>query len=495
MKKHNLPQPLIKLLLVISLLIQYSWDSPVTEKKHTEQNPDSINLELKSAEIYLTAKGTDYRLTKLDQEEFSELVQPDESFPAIMIDPNRSFQTIVGFGGALTDASAETFYQLPDNKQNEILDAYFSLKNGIGYTLCRVPIHSCDFSSESYAYTEVPDDKLLEHFSIDHDKKYKLPFIKKALQMAGNNMKLFASPWSPPAWMKTNNNMLFGGKLKPEYFQAWADYYVRFIREYEKEGVPVWGLTVQNEPMAVQRWESCIFTAEEEKEFVKNYLGPTIKKSEYAETKIIIWDHNRGIMYQRAKEIYDDPEAAGYVWGTGFHWYVGNHFENVKLHYEAFPDKKLLFTEGCTYPFNFDSINKWHWGETYGESILHDLNNGVSGWVDWNVLLNENGGPNHVQNFCFAPVIGDTKSGEIHYMSSYYYMGHFSKFIRPGARRVVCSSNYDDLLATAFLNADNTIAVVVLNLQNSEINFKTWIDKKCIEAKSPPHSIMTILIN
>lgn len=495
MKKHNFFKLLITRFLFILFFVQYSCDSKISKKTDSGKITDTISFELGSAKIYITAKGTDYRLTKLDRQEFSELVQPDESFPTIMVDPGKSFQIIEGFGGALTDASAETFFKLPENKQDEILNTYFDTEDGIGYTLCRTPIHSCDFSSESYAYTEVPGDTLLEHFSIEHDRKYKLPFIKKALQTAGNNMKIFASPWSPPAWMKTNNNMLYGGKLKPEYFQAWADYYIRFIKEYSNEDIPIWGLTVQNEPMAVQTWESCIYTAEEEKDFVKKYLGPTLKKSEYPETKIIIWDHNRGIMYQRAKEIYDDPEAAKYVWGTGFHWYIGDHFENVKLHYEAFPDKKLLFTEGTRGPFNYDSIYNWYWGETYGESILHDLNNGTSGWVDWNVLLDEKGGPNHVNNFCYAPVIGDTKTGEVHYMSSYYYMGHFSKFIRPGARRIICSSNYDDLLATAFLNTDKTIALVVLNMKDKDVDFKTWINRKYFETESPAHSIMTILID
>ena len=180
----------------------------------------------------------------------------------------------------MTDASAETFFQLPESKQKEILKAYFDAETGIGYTLCRTPIHSCDFSSESYSYAEVPGDTLLEHFSIEHDREFKLPFIKKALQTANNKMKIFASPWSPPAWMKTNNSMLQGGKLKPEYFQSWADYYIRFIKEYSEEGIPIWGITVQNEPMAIQTWESCIFTAEEERDFVKDYLGPRSRSSQ-----------------------------------------------------------------------------------------------------------------------------------------------------------------------------------------------------------------------
>ncbi len=453
-----------------------------------------LKLNLKNAEIYLTAKGSDHRLSKLENSEFTELNQPDEHFPTIMVDPNKSFQTMLGFGGALTDAAAETFYKLSEQKQAEIISAYFDAENGIGYNLCRVPIHSCDFSSESYAYTEVPDDTLLAHFSIEKDRAFKLPLIKRAISATDKKLKLFASPWSPPAWMKTNNNMLQGGKLKPEYYQTWANYYVRFIDEYHKESIPIWGLTVQNEPMATQTWESCIYTAEEEKNFVKYYLGPTIKKSDYPDTRIIIWDHNRGLLYQRAQAVYCDPEASKYVWGTGFHWYTGDHFDNVKLHYEAFPDKGLLFTEGCGYPFNLDSIYVWHWGERYAESILHDLNNGTVGWVDWNILLDETGGPNHVSNFCLAPVIGNTQTDEVHYMISYYYMGHFSKFIHRGAKRVACSSNSDDLLATAFLNPDKTIAVVVLNQMGIDITYKTWIDGKNVETVSPAHSIMTLII-
>jgi glucosylceramidase len=481
-------------LALIMFFPLYSCNNLNREIQNNNTGNALFSLNNKKAEIYLTAERTDQRLSKQKEIEFTELIQPDESFPTIIIDPDKRFQTIVGFGGALTDAAAETFYKLPENKQKEILNAYFDLESGIGYSLCRTSIHSCDFSSESYTYAEVHDDTLLNHFSISHDKEFRLPLIKEAISAADKELKIFASPWSPPAWMKTNNNMLLGGKLKPEYYKTWANYYIRFIDEYRKEGISIWGLTVQNEPMAVQTWESCIYTAVEEKDFVKNYLGPAIKNSDYPDTKLMIWDHNRGIMYQREKEIYDDPEASKYVWGTAFHWYVGNHFENVKLHQEAFPDKKMLFTEGCVSPFNMDSINLWRWGERYGESLIQDLNNGAAGWVDWNILLDETGGPNHVNNFCFAPIIGNTKNGEIHYMNSYYYLGHFSKFIRPGAQRIICSSNDDDLLATAFLNHDNSIAIVVLNLKDNDQTFRTWIDKKAFETEIPAHSIMTIVI-
>jgi len=294
--------------------------------------------------------------------------------------------------------------------------------------------------------------------------------------------------------MKTNNNMLQGGKLKQEYYDEWAQYYVEFIRAYKEQGIPIWGITVQNEPMAVQTWESCIYTAQEELDLVKNHLGPALHEAGLAKVKLIIWDHNRGIMYQRASTILDDQKAAKYVWGTGFHWYVGNHFENVRHVKEAYPDKQLLFTEGCVFPFNMDSLNLWHWGERYGESIINDLNHGASGWIDWNILLNEKGGPNHVQNYCFAPVIGNTQTGDIHYMNSYYYLGHFSKFIRPGARRIVCSSNHDDLLATAFCNPDGSVVLVVMNQTNKDINYQVWVNEKASKTSIPAHGIMTVVI-
>lgn len=444
--------------------------------------------------LFITAQGTDDRIAEKDALTFAEIGQPFEADPTIFIDPAKTFQTIEGFGGALTDASAETFFKLPADKQQEFLTACFDPEKGNGYNLCRTNIHSCDFSSGSYTYAE-KGDMDLEHFTIEHDLKYRIPFIKKAMQQSGNKMKLFASPWSPPAWMKTNNNMLHGGKLDPKYNQTWADYFVKFVQEYEKQGVPIWGLTLQNEPMAVQVWESCIFTAEEERDYVRDYLGPTLEKNDLSRLKLMIWDHNRGVMYQRAKVVFDDPDASKYVWGTGFHWYVSDTYENVRLVHDAFPDKKLVFTEGTVASFSWENVNAWWPGEKFAKDIIMDLNNWTHGWVFWNVLLDERGGPNHVGNFCVAPVIADTRTGELHYMNSHYYLGHFSRFIHAGAKRIICSSNMDDLLATAFINPDNTIAVVILNRSDEVMDFDLWLEGKAARTKSPAHSIVTMLVN
>lgn len=446
--------------------------------------------------VYSTAKGTELRLTEMPGLEFTPKGQPFENEPCIFVDPSKKFQSFVGIGGALTDASAETFAKLPADQQAVLLKKYFDPVEGIGYTLARTNINSCDFSSDIYTYVKEGDAQL-ESFDIAHDRQYKIPMIKKATQMAGGKLPLFVSPWSPPAWMKDNGNMLQGGKLKPEFYASWANYYVKFIKAYEKEGVPVWGLTVQNEPMAKQTWESCMYTAEEERNFIKNHLGPTLWKNGLKSKKLIAWDHNRDLIFQRANTIMSDPVAAKYVWGIGFHWYESwtgaPTPENVKRVEETFPATHLLLTEACNFPFSWETIEQWHWGENYGASMISDFNNGACAWTDWNILLDETGGPNHVKNFCFAPVHADTRKGTLHYMNSYYYIGHFSKFIHPGARRVACSSNRAQLVATAFQNPDGTTAVVIMNAGETELAFKMYVGAKAVETRSLPHSISTLV--
>lgn len=437
--------------------------------------------------VYMTSESTSDLLSEQGPRAFEPLAQPDENYPTIMIDLDKTFQTIVGFGGAFTDASAINFAKLSPENQEKFLKAYFDPVEGNGYTLCRTTIHSSDYSGEAYTYDDVEGDKELEHFSIDHDRKYRLPLIHRALQTAHGNIKIFASPWSPPTWMKTNNNMLYGGKLKPEYRQTWANYFVKYVKAYKREGIPIWGLTVQNEPMAVQVWESNILTAEDERDFVKDYLGPTLEKNGLSDLKLMIWDHNRGIMYQRAETVYEDPEASKYVWGTGFHWYVGDHFDNVRMVHDAFPDKKLIYTEAGT---NGD----WGFAEHLAENMIKDLNNWANGWVHWNLLLDESGGPRHAGGLFGSNIVTvDTRTGELHLNPTYYYFGHFSRFIKPGAKRLPTTSNSDDFVATSFINPDGKVAVVVLNLTDDERNFQVWVDGQAAKYSSPPHGIITMV--
>jgi glucosylceramidase len=448
--------------------------------------------------VYTTADQTHYRITVTDTLNLIPFGQPLETQPCIFVDPSKSFQTFIGIGGALTDASAETFAKLPKEKQQELLQQYFSVNKGIGYSLARTNIHSCDFSSDSYTYIQ-ENDKELKTFSVAHDEQYRIPFIKQAIAAAGGKLTLLASPWSPPGWMKDNKDILHGGKLLPAFYQSWANYYVQFIKAYQKRGIPIWGVSVQNEPMAKQTWESCNYTAEEERDFIKHFLGPTLQRLGQADKKIIGWDHNRDLIYQRASTLLSDPVAAKYIWGIGFHWYEdwtggGKIFDNVKRVEESFPNTHLIFTEGCAERFSKGQINDWKWGEAYGRNLVNDFNNGTVGWIDWNILLDEIGGPNHAGNFCFAPVHADTKTGELTYLNSFYYIGHFSKFIRPGAKRISSSSSRGQLLTTAFQNTNGKIAVVVMNQSGDKIPYRIWISGKAAEVTALPHSIQTLVV-
>jgi glucosylceramidase len=299
--------------------------------------------------------------------------------------------------------------------------------------------------------------------------------------------------------MKDNNDILHGGVLLPEFAQSWAKYYARFIKEYEKEGIPIWGLTIQNEPMAKQRWESCIYTPEAERDFLKNFLGPTLENEGLGSKKIIIWDHNRGDMLEkRAQLVFSDPEVSKYAWGIGFHWYETWNggtpkFESVAKVHEAFPNKNLLFTEGCIEKFDASKYQFWGNAERYGLNMINDFNNGTVGWTDWNILLDQNGGPNHVGNFCFAPIHADTNSGQLIYTPMYYYIGHFSKFIRPDAKRINETVSNKSLLSTSFKNTDGKIATIIMNQENKSVVYNLTINSQKYTITIPAHAMQTLV--
>ena len=492
-----------KITKIIAVILLISLSNCVDNKKEEiliENNEPEFNVANMKSQVFTTAHQSDLKLSLTDSVVFQEFEQPKETDASIIVDENKEFQTFLGIGAALTDASAETFYKLSKEDQERFMEAYFNVEKGIGYSLARTIIHSCDFSSDSYTYIE-EGDKELKTFNIDHDRKYRLPFTKKAIEAAGGKLTMYASPWSPPAFMKTNNNMLQGGKLSPEFYQPWANYYAKFIKAYEAEGIPIWGLTIQNEPMATQRWESCIYTAEEERDFLKNYLGPTLEKEGLGDKNIIVWDHNRDLLFQRASIILNDPEAAKYVWGTGFHWYEDwkdgiPMFDAVKRVQEAYPDKNLIFTEGCNERYDVTRIENDDpkLAERYGKAMINDFNNGTVAWTDWNILLDETGGPNHVGNLCFSPVHGNTQTGELTFTNSYYYIGHFSKFIRPGAKRIVSVSSSNNILTTGFKNEDGSIVIVVMNISDQNINYSLTMDAKTAQLSTLPHSVQTIVL-
>ena len=430
--------------------------------------------------------NNDNRLTKIN---IKPLIKNKSSKRFIKIHKENLKQTVLGFGGSFTESSASIYHNLSQTKKDEIIEAYFG-ETGNNYSIGRTHINSCDFSLENYAHCETPGDIDLKNFSISRNKKDLIPFIKDALRITKNKFRIMASPWSPPAWMKTNSQMNEGGKLKEEYKRAWADYYCKFIEFYHKEEVPIWGISVQNEPEAKQTWDSCLYTAEEERDFIKYYLGPSLERHNLSDKKVIIWDHNRDMMVERARTVLKDPEAAKFVWGTGFHWYCGDHFDNVQKVHDEFPDKNLIFTEGCQE--GGPHLGSWDLGERYATSIINDLNRWTVAWLDWNLILDTQGGPNHVGNYCSAPMIVDTNTQEILYQSSYFYIGHFSRFIKQGDSILEIENDTNLLSLSSVSKHKDKINTVILNKSNASESFKYLGANTSVDLTIPERSIITL---
>lgn len=450
-------------------------------------------------QVVTTAQGSGQRFAAQTLGAPRPAGQPMETETAVFVDTRQRYQEVFGFGGAVTDAVAEVYAKLTPSAQQAYLKAYFDPREGLGYNVLRTTIHSSDFSSGSYTYVK-DGDRSLASFSIEHDMRHRVPLLRASLAAAksqGTAMRVFASPWSAPAWMKSNNNMLQGGSLLPENRDLWANYIVRFVQAYEKAGIPLWGLSVQNEPMAKQRWESMIYSAEDETRFLGDHLGLALARAGMKDKKIIVWDHNRDLLPQRAAHILSDPKARPYVWGIGFHWYEtwakGQPMHrNVAAVHAAYPDVPLLMTEATVEKFDPARLQDWANGERYGSEIMADLNAGAAGWIDWNMLLDSRGGPNHVGNYCFA-LLHASDDGQLVFTPSYAYMGHFTRYIKPGARRVGASTSRSTLDTVAFRNPDGKLAIVVMNRTDAAQRYRLQVDGAEVAVDIPARAIQTVL--
>lgn len=400
---------------------------------------------------------------------------------AFDIDTGRSFQKIQGFGCALTESSGFVLGSLPANTREGLFEKCFgqdSQKSNC-YTFARSHINSCDFSLGNWACVQEKDESL-ESFSFERTDKYLTEQFHLA-QKQNPNLKVIFTPWTPPAWMKTNADMNHGGKLKDEYRDLWASYFVKFILGMKERGVRTDFVSIQNESEARQNWDSCLWTGTEEAEFAVQNLFPALKKSGLDDVKILVWDHNRDRIYERAKESFSVRGADEAIYGMACHWYSGDQYENIAKCKSDFPDKEIFFTEGCIE--GGARPGAWFVGERYAHNIINDLKAGCSAWIDWNMALDMDGGPNHAGNLCDAPILVDTKSGRVLLQNSFYYIGHFSRFIKSGARRVFCAQR-NGLFAcsrdgrsdgaidsAAFQNPDGSIVFVILNLAEEAVRF------------------------
>lgn len=433
---------------------------------------------------------TDYNVGKYWEETVCEAGKMQDCMHVVNLYPDVTYQTIRGFGGAFTESAAHNYAAMGDARKKEMIRAYFG-RDGLRYHLGRIHMNSCDFALGNYTYVKEGDEEL-NTFSIAHDREEILPLIRDAQGSCRREMMFLVSPWSPPAFMKTNGEMNNGGKLKQEYYQTWAAYFVKFIKAYRDAGVPIAFLTVQNEPMAVQTWDSCIYTSDEEALFVREYLGPALEQAGLSDIGIFVWDHNKEEAYQRFKEVLADEETGKYVRGAAVHWYTGDHFEAAELIRKQYPDKEVFFTEGCVEYSRFADSGEVEKAEMYAHDIMGNLNAGVSASFDWNLFLDAEGGPNHVGNFCAAPIMCNPKEDTFEKRLSYYYIGHFSRYVEPGAVRIGMTRYSDAVEAAAFLNPDGERVLVLLNKTDKEVPVTVREAGRGKETILTPHSIHTV---
>jgi O-Glycosyl hydrolase len=441
---------------------------------------------------------------------------------SIALLPDEKYQTVTGIGGSFTKASATLFKQLGAGNQAKILEAYFG-DSGAKYSLTRTHINSCDFSPYRYSYAPVADDARLEHFTIAEDFKDLVPMIKAAQEASSEGFKVIASPWTAPPWMKDNNGWC-GGKLLPRHYGTWALFFSKYLDAYREQGIDIWGITPENEPLGNgNNWESMHFTPLEMADFVQNYLGPLLRKNEHT-VKILGFDQNRDEELKKWTDVmFGDQAAAQYFDGTAVHWYASTFdwFPRALqyAHHKA-PDKHLIQTEACVdaqvprwhddawYWAEEATDWGWHWAPEpqkhlhpkyvpvfrYARDIIGCLNNWVDGWVDWNLILDRQGGPNWAKNWCTAPVIVDPERDEVYFTPLYHTMCHFSRFIRPGAARIGFENSDKELLMTAAENPDGSIAAVLFNPTSRAIGGKLSLRSTSTAFAISAKAVQTLVI-
>ena len=461
---------------------------------------------------------------------------------SLELQPEQEYQSYIGFGASFTESSAWNLATVPDSLRKEILIKLFSPDDGAGFSLTRTHINSCDYSNGHYTYV-AEGDETLSTFSIAEDLKgftgneneqisgvsliqpnYDLiPMILEAAEVPDADFKIIASPWSPPSWMKQDETShMTNGTLMPKYYGLWASYLSKYVSAYQEQGIDLWGITPQNEPLHAHdaRWDSNGFTAEQSRIFLRDYLGPQLVKDNHLKTddlesglKILIYDHNKSMMNDYVTPIYKDPEAAKYAWGTAFHWYANSEldennwfFDELLRHKNAWPNKGMIHTESSIDIDSDDPIGQY-WREstdyagtfvpfdTYAYDIIMDLNAGTQGYVEWCMILSHKGQPNPYDNFNSAPVLINPKTDEVIYTPLYYILSHFSKFIRPEAKRIGLNAiAKEGIIHTAAKNKDGSIAVVIFNRNAEGYKISLALGDQTYMTMIAPRSLQTFYL-
>lgn len=468
-----------------------------------------------NVEVYETSESGN-KLTQLTE------LHTDGEMVEITINPEQKFQAITGFGGSFTEASAYLLNRLGTENRNKILEAYFG-ETGARYSLTRKHMNSSDFSLGNYSYAPVEGDVELAHFSIEEDMDDIIPMIKDAMAISKEGFKIIASPWTAPPWMKDNKDWK-GGRLLPEYYETWALFFSKYLDAYNDQGIDIWAFTFENEPLGNDsNWESMHYTPDEMNDFVTNHLGPVLRANGQ-DVKIFGFDQNRDEeMYHWVDAMYSDPAIADFYDGTAVHWYASTYDyfpEALQYAHLKAPDRHLINTEACVdaeVPKWQD--DKWYWSKEatdwgwdwapehlryrhpkyvpvfrYARDIIGCLNNWVDGWVDWNMVLDRQGGPNWAENWCVAPVIVDPDADEVYFTPLYYTLAHFSRFIRPGAVRIGFDNPHENLMVTALQNPDDSYVIILFNPGDEKLQASIGLDGQSIATGISAKAIQTIVV-
>uniref|UniRef100_A0A914GV79 Glucosylceramidase n=1 Tax=Globodera rostochiensis TaxID=31243 RepID=A0A914GV79_GLORO len=451
-----------KLLLSILIIHQCLAEWKPCKKRNAEHcdSPEAIgDLNDSHKLVYYVSDPAEKRLARFE-------LAPNDAASAkgiveVRVDASQKRQTIFGFGGAFTDAVGINLNALNEQTRDALLGAYYDSEYGIGYTIGRVPIASCDFSTHAYSYLDTPNDFDLTTFALaKEDFELKIPYLHAAKKLVGEGLRLFASPWSAPAWMKNTGRMIGWGFLKgsvdDKYYRCYAHYLQRFFEEYSRHGVTFWGMTTENEPgaggLSFWRWQAMYLSATTQREFAVKLLSPALKKS---------------ILFESAQKIYGTPEGVEAIDGIAVHWYAPSNYDKLEKTHNLRPDKFILASEACTGHRRSEHkplLGDWSRGKEYAHDILNDLRNWVVGWTDWNLCLDLEGGPNLVRNFVDAPIIVNASAGEFYKQPMFYALAHFSRFV-PRDSVVISSTLFTadgTKLPDKTLEEENGLRVLVL---------------------------------
>jgi glucosylceramidase len=410
--------------------------------------------------------------------------------PVINIDDKHRYQSMVGFGFALTGGSAQHIINMDTESRSKLLQEVFGIKkNNIGVSYLRLSIGSSDLNDHVFSYDDLPDgetDINMNKFDLGPDKKNIIPVMKEILAI-NPSIKILGSPWSPPKWMKRNDDTR-GGRLKPEYYAAYAKYFVKYIQQMKAEGIIIDAITVQNEPLHPGNNPSLLLTAPEEKDFVKNNLGPAFKAAGIT-TKILIYDHNAD-RPDYPITILDDPEAAKYIDGSAFHLY-GGKIEALNDVHNAHPDKNIYFTEQMVVQFR--DTDRMIISEPVSRIIIGATRNWCRNVLEWNLAAGPDFKPYTDRGGCSMCQGAVTINGNEYTKNiAYYSMAHISKFVRPGSVRIE-SNDIESLANVAFKTPDGKKILIVANEKNASQTFTISYNGKNASATLEGKSVATFV--